>query len=292
MKFRLETALAAALGTPVVVYDLENATSGSINDAAVARTSEGSYFVKWNSRPIPDQFDREAEGLDALRTAGTSLRIPRPIAWEQGDSHEPGFLVLEYLERGTPVADFDERLGRGLALLHQATAPQFGFANDNYCGATTQPNPWTDDWVTFYAEHRLRHQLHLASKTRGVANADFAAFDRLLLRLDDLLATDPEPPALIHGDLWSGNQHVTRNGLPSILDPAAYYAHREAELGMMQLFGGFSPRVWAAYDEAYPLQPGWRERLPLYELYHVINHYNLFGGGYGAQAFAIARRFG
>ena len=248
--------------------------------------------MKWNFAPIPDQFDREAEGLDALRTSGAPLRIPRPIAWRQGDTHEAGFLVLEYLERGRPVPDYDERLGRGLALLHQATAAQFGFANDNYIGTTTQPNPWTDDWITFYREHRLRHQLHLASKNRGVTNADFAAFERMLLRLDDLLATDPEPAALIHGDLWSGNQHVTHDGLPGLVDPAAYYGHREAELGMMNLFGGFSSRVWQAYDEAYPLQPGWRKRLPIYELYHVINHFNLFGGGYGAQAFSIVRQFG
>lgn len=289
---RVAAVLSAGLETEVEVYALENASGGSISEAAVARTSLGSYFVKWNYQPIPDQFDREAEGLDALRTSGAPLRVPRPIAWEQGDSTEPGILVLEYLEPGRPVADFDERFGRGLALLHQATAPQFGFANDNYCGATSQPNPWTDDWVTFYTEHRLRHQLHLASKNRGVDKLDYAAFDRMLLRLGDLLAAAPEPPALIHGDLWSGNQHVTIEGLPAILDPAAYYGHREAELGMMSLFGGFSSRVWDAYDEAYPLQPGWRERLPLYELYHVINHYNLFGGGYGAQAFAIARRFG
>lgn len=292
MKQRVAAALGSALEGHVDVYELQNATGGSINQAAVARTSLGLFFVKWNYSPIPDQFDREAEGLDALRTTGTPLRIPRPIAWEQGDSVEPGFLVLEYLERGRPVADFDERLGRGLALMHQATAPQFGFANDNYCGTTTQPNPWTDDWITFYGEHRLRHQLHLASKNRGVSNTDFAACERLIMRLDDLLATDREPPALIHGDLWSGNQHVAPDGAPGIIDPAAYYGHREAELGMMSLFGGFSSRVWDAYDEAYPLQPGWRQRLPLYELYHIMNHYNLFGGGYGAQAFSVVRRFG
>lgn len=292
MRERIAAALSDELGTSVAVFQLENATGGSINEAAIARTSEGSYFVKWNTRPIPDQFDREAEGLDALRTSGTSLRIPRPIAWRQGDTAEAGFLVLEYLERGRPVANFDERFGRGLAELHRTTAPQFGFANDNYCGATTQPNPWTDDWITFYREHRLRHQLHLARKNRSVSKADFAAFERMLDRLDELLACDPEPPALIHGDLWSGNQHVTIEGLPSIIDPAAYYAHREAELGMMKLFGGFSTRVWDAYDEAFPLQDGWRERVLLYELYHIINHYNLFGGGYGAQAFEIARRFG
>ena len=291
MKGRIEAAISDALQCSVAIFDLKPVAGGSINQAALARTSEGEFFVKWNARPIPDQFDREAEGLDALRTSKTTLRVPRPIVWRQGDEQEPGFLVLEFLPRGIRVPDFDERLGRGLAALHRTTAPQFGFVNDNYCGATPQPNPWTDDWLVFYREHRLRYQLHLASRTRGLDHHEFRSFERLLDRLDDLLAGDPEPPALIHGDLWSGNLHVSEDGLPCILDPAAYYGHREAELGMMSLFGGFNEAVWDAYDEAYPLQPGWRERLPLYELYHLINHYNLFGGGYASQVFSIVRRY-
>lgn len=289
MKSRIAAALSDALGISVAVFDLTPVAGGSINDAARAATSEGTFFVKWNARPIPDQFDREAEGLDALRSSATSLRVPRPICWRQGDAGEPGFLVLEDLGDGRPVANCDERFGQGLAELHRTSTDAFGFVNDNYCGATVQPNPWTEDWVTFYGEHRLRHLLHLARATRTVSAADFAAGERLIARLPELLG-DPEPPALIHGDLWAGNRHVTAEGLPAVLDPAAYYAHREAELGMMNLFGGFGPRVWAAYEEAYPLQPGWRERLPLYELYHVLNHYVLFGGGYGAQAFGIVRQ--
>jgi fructosamine-3-kinase len=287
----VQRALGDALGESVVVDDLRRVSGGSINQAAVVSTSSGEFFVKWNRHPIPDQFDRESEGLTALVESGTSLRIPKPITWRRPQGDTPAFLVLEYLEPGARVSDFDERLGRGLAELHRATAAQFGFGHDNYCGATPQPNSWEDDWITFYREHRLRHQLELAARNRSVSRRDRRDYESLLDRLDTLLGIDPEPPALIHGDLWSGNLHVAPDGLPGLIDPAAYYGHREAELGMMSLFGGFSQRVYDAYDEAYSLQPGWRERLPLYELYHVMNHYNLFGGHYASQAFAIVRRF-
>ena len=160
---------------------------------------------------------------------------------------------------------------------------------DGYCGATPQPNPLSPTWSDFYAEHRLHHQLRLA-RARGLAKRDGEVIERAIERARTLL-DDDEPPALIHGDLWSGNLHVTPDGTPALIDPAAYYAHREAELGMMTLFGGFSARVYDAYDEARPLRAGWRERLDLYALYHVLNHFHLFGGGYGAQAVALARSY-
>ena len=285
----LRTALEDELAAPIA--DVRRVGGGSINEAAVVTTTDGRFFVKWNRHPIPDQFDREAEALDALRGSGTSLVIPAPVARRRPAGTVPAFLVLEYLEPGRRVADFDERLGRGLAELHRASAERFGFAHDNYCGATPQPNTWEDDWVAFYRDHRLGFQVELAAKKRHVSGSDRDVYDRLLDRLGELLDAEGEVPALIHGDLWSGNLHVAPDGRPSIIDPAAYYGHREAELGMMSLFGGFSSRVYAAYDELYPLREGWRERLPLYELYHVLNHYNLFGGGYGAQAVSIARRF-
>lgn len=292
MEAAIASALSDALGHPVRVERLQPVSGGSINQAAVVHINRGEYFAKWNRHPIPDQFDREAEGLQAMIDSGTSLQIPAPIVWRRPSADTPAFLVIEYLEPGRRVRDFDELLGRGLAEMHRHTADQFGFEHDNYCGATPQPNPWEDDWIGFYREHRLRHQLELAAKNRGVSSGDRATYERMLDRLEELLGIDPEPPALIHGDLWSGNLHVAPDGRPALIDPAAYFGHREAELGMMSLFGGFGSRVYDAYHEAYPLQPGWRDRLPLYELYHVMNHYNLFGGGYGSQAFGIAQRFG
>lgn len=291
MEEAIAEALGEELGEQVSVARLRRVSGGSINQAAVVETSAGEFFVKWNRHPIPDQFDREAEGLAALQGSDSGLRIPEPIAWRRPRGDTPAFLVLEYLEPGRRVADFDAQLGRGLAALHRTSAERFGFQHDNYCGATPQPNTWEGDWITFYREHRLRHQLQLAVDNRGVSGVDRRAYETMLDRLDVSLGIDPEPPALIHGDLWSGNLHVAPDGRPGLIDPAAYFGHREAELGMMNLFGGFSSAVYDAYDESYPLQPGWRERLPLYELYHVMNHYNLFGGHYGAQAFAIVRRF-
>jgi fructosamine-3-kinase len=275
-------ALSGALGRPVEVRGLRAVGGGCINEAAVADTSEGPFFVKWNRSPPPGLFTSEAEGLRALNTG--ALVVPRVVCATDD------LLAMEYLPPGTPIADFDEQLGRGLARLHATTAPAFGFAVDGYCGTTPQPNGWLPDWPTFWRERRLGFQLERAARTRGVDAKDRRAADRLLARLDGLLG-DPEPPALIHGDLWSGNLHVTPDGRPALVDPAAYFGHREAELGMMVLFGGFSEGVFAAYEAERPLQAGWRERLPLYSLYHVLNHYNLFGGGYGRQAFAIVRRY-
>ena len=285
-------ALAEALGRDVSELGelrLDPRGGGCINSAATTEVFGATYFVKWNDRPLPDQFAAEAAGLQALAGAETSLVIPSPIAWSD-DGPGRSFLVLEYLESGRRERGFDEALGRGLAELHRTTSPRgFGFEVDGYCGATPQPNGWMDRWVDFYRERRILHQVRLARR-RGMGAGDAALFERLADRLDELI-DDDEPPALIHGDLWSGNLHVTAEGRPALIDPAAYYAHREAELGMMVLFGGFGSRVFDAYDEAYPLREGWRERLDVYSLYHVLNHYNLFGGGYGAQAVRLARAY-
>lgn len=274
MKDAIESILNAR------VLSMESVSGGSISQAAVVRTAHGVYFAKWNDHPIADQFEREADGLEALSRARTSLRVPRPIAWKRG------LIVMEYLAPGEKTEKYDEQFGRGLAELHRNSAPRYGFDVDNYCGATPQPNPWTKKWAPFYADYRLGHMIKLS----GFSGDDRRVFDDLLVRLPHLLETDKEPPALIHGDLWSGNLH-NADGHPALVDPAPYYAHREAELGMMSLFGGFSQRVWDAYDEAYPLPYGWKERLPLYELYHVLNHHVLFGGGYASQAVALAKRY-
>ena len=282
-------ALEAALGEPVTDLRLDPAGGGCINSAATTEVGGRRLFVKWNDRPLPRQFEAEAAGLNGLADSGTSLQIPRAICWGD-DGPGRSFLVLDDVPPGRRVPDFEQRLGRGLAELHRASTERgFGFALDGYCGATPQPNGWLASWTDFYGQRRLGHQLDLA-RQRGYPADDYAQGQRLIERLPDLLP-DPEPPALIHGDLWSGNLHVAPDGLPSLIDPAAYYGHREAEIGMMELFGGFGPRVYAAYDEVFPLQPGWRERVDLYALYHVLNHYTLFGGGYGSQAARIVRRY-
>lgn len=282
-------AVAGALDLPLAPLALRDAGGGGcINRAATCTAGGRTWFVKWNDHPVPGQFTAEATGLLALGASGTPLVVPAPLVW----SDEPGrsFLVLEHLPSGARCAGFDDLLGRGLALLHARTSARgFGFEVDGACGATPQPNGWLARWVDFWRERRLGHQLRLA-RARGLPAADVARGERLLDRLDDWIADD-EPPALIHGDLWSGNLHVTTAGQPALIDPAAYFGHREAELAMMTLFGGFSRRVFQAYEEVRPLRPGWRERQDLYALYHVLNHFHLFGGGYGAQAAAILRRY-
>lgn len=284
----LARALSAALGVPLAALALRPAAGGCINAAATCVAGGRAWFVKWNERDLPGQFAVEAAGLRALAESACGLIVPRPLAWDDGGPGR-GFLVLEELQSAPAAPESDEVLGRGLAALHAASdARGFGFDLPGYCGATPQPNPWTSCWSEFFREQRLGHQLRLAAG-RGLSADALSLGERVCARLDELLG-DPEPSALLHGDLWSGNLFHSARG-PALIDPAAYYGHREAELGMMVLFGGFSARVFAAYREAAPLAPGWEERVELYSAYHLLNHFNLFGGAYGAQAARVLRRF-
>jgi fructosamine-3-kinase len=277
----LEPALRAATGDASLRVNGAAPLGGGLHAAVRLETTAGTFFAKWSDGGPADQFLAEAAGLQAMAAAGTGLTIPRVIAAAEPGAI-PGFLVLEFLEPGP--AD-DEALGRGLAALHRSTQAHFGFPRTTYCGGTPQDNRPCDDWPEFYRERRLRPLLDAL----GVSPGERAPFERLAGRLSELVASD-EPPALIHGDLWSGNVLRTRRG-PALVDPSCAYAAREMEFGITTLFGGLSPRAWAAYEEAWPLAPGWRERNPLYQLYHLLNHALLFGGGYFAQAAAIARRF-
>jgi fructosamine-3-kinase len=288
----IEAALAEALDRPVAVRATTPLGGGCIHNALRLDTSAGPYFAKWQPRPPAGLFGSEADGLAALADSPTTLTIPRPLAWSDGEPGQAAFLVTEWLDPGRPGPGFDRQLGEGLAALHRATAEAFGFHRDGYCGLTPQPNGWLADWLDFYRERRLEHQLRRAVDGGRLDSGERRLFGRLLERLDDRLAGPAEPPALIHGDLWSGNLLVAADGGPALVDPAAYFAHREAELGMMTLFGGFGPAVYEAYDEAWPLAAEWRERNGLYQLYHVLNHLNLFGEAYRASAVALARRYG
>jgi fructosamine-3-kinase len=221
-----------------------------------------------------------------MARAASSLVVPRVLAARGPQGDLPGFILLEHLEPGPPD---DERLGRGLAELHRQAAPRFGFPVDSYCGSTRQPNAWCGSWPEFYAERRLRPLLSAIAGRRGLSRDERRVYDGLLARLPGLLGAGHRP-SLVHGDLWSGNVlHSTRG--PALVDPACAFAEREVELGLSTLFGGLSERALAAYQEAWPLPAGWRERNPLYQLYHLLNHQLLFGGGYGAQALEVARRF-
>lgn len=285
---RLERALKSALGTSVSIVGRGSLSGGCINNAERLDTSAGPYFLKWNARPLAQRFTREARSLERMREAQSELVIPAPVAYEDPDEGA-GFLLLQHLEPGGRVADFWPRLGRGLAQLHRSTADGFGFESPTYCGDTLQPNPWTPSWIEFYRTHRLGFQVELAASSGLLDRSARGRFDKLLTRLEQLLVEGE--PSLIHGDLWSGNLHTCPKGQPALIDPAAYFGHREAELGMMRLFGGFPKVVYDAYREAWPLSPGAEARLPLYELYHVLNHANLFGGSYVQQSLQIVARY-
>lgn len=267
-------SVEAALGSAVVTWD--GVSGGDINEAHEAQLADGRrVFVKSNSEAPAGMFAAEARGLDWLGQAH-ALRVPVVIA--QG----PSFLVLELIQPGRRKPDFDELLGRGLAALHRAGAPSFGLDHDNFIGRLPQANQPLPTWAEFYRERRLLPQFRLAVDGQRASVAMRRGFDRLLARLGEIVGP-PEPPARLHGDLWGGNAMVDELGMPSLIDPAAHGGHREIDLAMMRLFGGFGPRVFAAYREAFPLPPGHEARVPLYQLYFLMVHVNLFGGSYVAS---------
>jgi fructosamine-3-kinase len=255
----------------------QGVSGGDINQAYEAKLADGRrVFVKSNDAAPASMFAAEARGLAWLDEA-KALRVPAVLA--QG----PDFLVLEWIESAGRTPDFDERLGRGLAALHQARPATFGLDQDNFIGRLAQANGPRATWPAFYREQRLQPQLQLAID-RGLASPVMRrGFDRLFRDLDELVGP-AEPPARLHGDLWGGNLMVDDRGLPCLIDPAVHGGHREVDLGMMRLFGGFSPNVFAAYQEAHPLSPGHQQRVPLYQLYFLMVHVNLFGGSYVAAA--------
>ncbi len=290
MRF-LEAALERALGKArVSVRQSAVVTGGSIHEARRLTTSEGEFFAKWSARGPADIFLREAESLEALRSAVSGIVVPRVIVASEPRGDDPAFLIIEYLEaagRGT-VPD-DEKLGRGLAAIHRTGAEKFGFDSPTYCGPTRQDNRFRDSWVEFYRDQRLRPLVDALARARALPVADQRLYERLMARLPDLLP-DHAPPSLIHGDLWSGNVLFRAAG-PALVDPACAYADREMEFGITALFGGLSPRAFRAYEEAWPLPPGWKDRNPLYQLYHLLNHALLFGGHYAEEARRLALRY-
>jgi protein-ribulosamine 3-kinase len=271
------------LGSPVERFS--RVSGGDINEAWDIHLTDGRrVFVKSSQNAPPGMFEAEAIGLNFLRAGlgeGAGLILPEVL------HVAPQFLVLEYLEQA-PAKDGAEALGRGLAQLHSSTAEMFGAPQANFIGTLGQMNETRRRWVDFYREMRLLVQLKLPGAERLLPAGVKRRFEILFQNLEQLLGPE-EPPARVHGDLWGGNSFQTARG-PAIFDPAAYAGHREVDLAMMQLFGGFSPRTFAAYEETYPLAPGAKERTAIYQLYPLLVHVNLFGAGYvGAVEDALRR---
>lgn len=286
----VEEALAARDGRPVEVVAECSVGGGCIHQTRLLDLADGRcLFLKADSGVPDDLFEREAEGLQALTAAG-ALRVPAdPLPGRAGGTV---FLLMEAVPTGRAGRDFFTRFGRGFAELHRATrGDRYGLDHDDYLGGTPQPNRWSESWVEFFRERRLGHQLRLAER-RGHADGELMRLGgRLLECLDRWLEVPDEPACLLHGDLWSGNFLADEQGEPVLIDPAVYYGHREADLAMTRLFGGFDTAFYRAYEEAWPLPPGHEERLPLYQLYHLLNHLNLFGASYRRQCLAILRRY-
>ncbi|MBI5919640.1 MAG: fructosamine kinase family protein [Nitrosomonadales bacterium] len=279
----IESALHCILGAG---FDLQRSvplSGGCINQAFRLEGRDGSrYFIKLNAAEKLPMFATEHAGLAAMADTH-SIRVPRPIT--HGITGNQAFLLLEWLELHEHG---DARmLGERLASLHQATAPGFGFAQDNFIGNTPQPNGWLDDWVEFWQMRRLGFQLELAAQNGYRFGA---SGERLLTALPAFFKGYTPRPALLHGDLWSGNHSYLGDGSPVLFDPAPYYGDHEADLAMTELFGGFSPDFYAAYRSHVPLDAGYPVRRELYNLYHILNHANLFGAGYAKQAEDMMRR--
>ena len=277
----IDAAISSATGGTFRSFERRAVGGGCINAATVVTSGQARYFVKLNRAERHWMFQAEARGLEALAETST-VTVPAPVCF--GISGKDAFLVLEYLSLSRPSCAAAAALGAQLAALHAIPQPCFGFESDNAIGATPQPNPRCGDWVAFFRRHRLEYQLGLANKA-GVGGPGLAAKGaRLCDRLGEFFAGHDPEHSLLHGDLWSGNFAALGNDQPVIFDPAVYWGDREADLAMTELFGGFPRDFYAAYAGAFPLDPGYPVRRTLYNLYHVLNHLNLFGSGYAAQA--------
>ncbi len=282
---QISDRISQVTGELFQVSDRRSVGGGCINQGY--RLSDGSrhYFVKLNQASQVAMFEAEAVGVQQMWETQT-IRVPQPICW--GTAETSAYIVLEWIEMGGGSnASAMTEMGRKLALLHQWTPPkddpgysQFGWHINNTIGSTPQINTWTENWTQFLIKHRINYQLKLAKK-RGKT---FIKAEYLLEKIPQILANYQPKPALVHGDLWGGNASVTSEGEPIIFDPAAYFGDREVDLAMSELFGGFSAAFYQGYQEVWPLDSGYERRKTLYNLYHILNHFNLFGGGYGSQA--------
>ncbi|HLE65965.1 MAG TPA: fructosamine kinase family protein [Burkholderiales bacterium] len=282
----IERSIREASGAPFNIESRAGAGGGCINECHVIRGQGRAFFVKINAPDKADMFSAEAAGLEEIGRTKT-VRVPQPVCY--GTCLAASWIVLEHLDLRAANQKGLRILGRNLARLHRVTGARYGWDRDNTIGSTPQVNDPADDWIAFWRDRRLGYQLKLAA-SRGYGGRLVGAGERLLEKLPFFLAGYAPPPSLLHGDLWSGNIAMDARGEPVIYDPAVYYGDREADLAMTELFGGFPASFYEAYGQEYPLDAGYETRKHLYNLYHVLNHLNLFGSGYGARAERMIER--
>ena len=269
-----------ASNQPFSIINLHPVSGGCINSAFILQGKNRSYFIKLNQRALLSMFEAEYAGLTEMAQSET-VKVPQPIVY--GIFADKAFLVLEMISLASGNSESDKQLGYQLAALHKTRQPFFGWHQNNTIGSTDQINNSSGNWASFWRNNRLNFQLSLAEKN-GFGGRLIQSTEKLSESLDVFFSDYTPQPSLLHGDLWSGNAAVTNQGQPVIYDPACYYGDRETDMAMTELFGGFSPSFYAAYNDSYPLDSGYRVRKTLYNLYHILNHLNLFGIGYQHQA--------
>ena len=284
LKTRIENLLSTYYGSSIVIRSAHPCSGGSIHNCMRVELENGlNLFLKTGQSSLPGVYQCEYKALECFHEIG-QLAVPEPILAEDD------FLLMQWLELGPAGPQWQEQTGRALALMHRAgIGSRFGFHEDNYLGTSPQPNQWQDSWLTFWREQRLGHQLAMWTEKCSADDPLPGLGYTLCEQLDKLLGGLCEPAVLLHGDLWSGNAAADRDGAPVIFDPACYYGHREAEFGMMRLFGGFGQRCESAYREIWPFEPGFEDRVKLYRLYHELNHLNIFGTAYHKQCLETAK---
>lgn len=269
------------------ILSVARISGGDINDAYLIKTAIGSFFIKMNAKPYALQmFEAEAKGLNLLRQPNV-IKIPEVIYY--GIAGNTAFLVLEHIETGAPQRDFWENFATRLAQVHQQTNDQFGLDHENFIGDLFQPNNYQSNWSDFFVHERLLPQIHLAENAHLLPSSTKKDFQILFKKIGSICPA--ESPSLIHGDLWNGNFMTGKDGVAVLIDPSVSFSHREMDLAMARLFGGFDQRFYQTYDQVFPLQPGFEDRFEIYQLYYLMVHVNLFGSGYLPAVNRILKRF-
>ena len=280
---KIGSQISQSTGKHFEIIDDRPISGGCINRSYIVSGNihTDRYFVKLNQPSLVEMFAAEARGLLAMAATQT-IKVPLPICW--GVSGDSSYLVMENLDLTTTANPQNwVEMGQNLAAMHRyqtSSSSQFGWHTDNTIGLTPQINTWETDWATFFTNHRIGYQIQLA-QTKG---GHFPKAAKLITKIPEMLANYHPKSSLLHGDLWSGNAGLTTTGIPVIFDPATYWGDREVDIAMAALFGGFPNAFFQGYNDVYPLDPDYSTRKILYDLYHILNHYNLFGGNYQGQA--------
>jgi fructosamine-3-kinase len=290
MENQIRDLLATVYAQPVSIESSRSISGGCINQTLALTLSNGeTVFLKHNDHSPEGMFEKEARGLELMSATKNGPRIPKVIALPEGPN--PQFLIIEYIEEGATDNNYYERFGQALATMHRTTQDRYGLDHNNFIGSTEQINTLEPDGLTFFREHRLGFQQKLARKKGLLPATTDRKINQLCNQLGQWLDLSGEQPALVHGDLWSGNTFADSEQRPCLVDPAVHFGLRETDLAMTELFGRLPQTFYDAYREAFPQNPGYEERKPLYNLYHLLNHLNLFGGSYLSSVESTVNHF-